>query len=238
MARLESFFDAAFVITLPQRTDRWNDFRAEWNTFGTSLSLGIWDGIIHPTSANHGCSNAHRTLIKWLSTQDWQRSLIMEDDNAAITSEILHAAGHRPGTKVWDTFHKVPGVTLNDRFDFLSPHVPADWDVLYLGAGYGEAPIARVNEFVLRVGNMKTTSSYGITREFSKKLTAELDKRFGGLENYPGAADDMLTCVARENKYYCLQPRLCYQRESKSDITGNSNSYLDSMTNPLHENML
>lgn len=235
---LEHFFSAAYVINLPARVDRLREFGVEYSKFNTPMLCTIWNGIVHPTSNNHGCSNSHRTLIKHIAESSFERVLIMEDDNAAITPEILHAAGHRPNTKVWDTFHKVPGKTLNERFDFISPHVPEDWDVLYLGAGYGDPPLGRVNEFVLKVAGMKTTSSYGITRKFARKWTEEVDKRFGGLENYPGAADDMLCCVARENKYYCLQPRLCFQRESKSDITGNSTSYLDSMTNPDHESKL
>lgn len=238
---LEHFFDAAFVINLPSRFDRLIEFGGEWfYRFRTPMGCAVWEGCVHPASANHGCSNSHRTLLKRISESSFERVLILEDDCAVLTSEALLTAGFGPNQEspVWDTFHKVPGRTLNDRFDFLSPHIPADWDVIYLGAGYGEPPLSRANEFCLRVGFTQTTSSYGVTRDFAKKFTAHLDEHLGSLDNYPGPADNMLSQLSREFKYYCLQPRLCYQRESFSDIAGRATCYIQSMTDPTHERMV
>lgn len=240
MNNLEHHFDAAYVINLDRRQDRLEQFeqdqKSNWRVPKDFVKR--WQAFDNPTNCHAGCTRSHRMLLRHIASSGYDRVLVMEDDCAAITKPILERAGHYPGGKVWDTFCKINNGlgSVNERFSELIPHVP-EYDVLYLGGGYGEPPISRVNEFVIRCGFMQTTSSYGISREFAEKWSNLVDAH-GGLDHHPGPIDNLFGSFAKDHRYYVLQPRLTFQRESYSDITGQVNGYLDSMTNPLHENMV
>lgn len=238
--KLTDFFDRAYVINLRRRSDRMQQFCEEVDShFGVpSGFIRRWDAFDNPKHGHSGCTRSHRELLRYICSSGLERVLVFEDDCAAVTKDVLHAAGFRPeGNSVWNTHCRIlnGNGTLNERF--MGQWVPADWDVLYLGGGYGEPPLERINPWVIRCGFMQTTSSYGITREFAQRWTEEVNKG-GGLDHHPGPIDNVFGSMAHSNRYYVLQPRLTYQRESVSDITGQKNSYLMSMTDPAHENMV
>lgn len=240
--RLEQFFDAAFVINLNRRQDRIADFWVDWGTHSGCSDNFVkrWEAFDNPTNGHAGCTRSHRELLAHIAASDYSQVLIMEDDSSIITQEVLYEAGFRPGSRVWNTWHDAPGSNLNERFDFLSEHVPhkwEKWDILYIGGGYGEPPISRINKYVLRAGFMQTTSCYGVTREFARKFTGALNSQ-GGFDWHPGPIDNTIGGFAKENLFYVLQPRLTYQRKSYSDITSESHSYLNSMTDPALENVV
>lgn len=247
---LEQHFDACFCINLQRRTDRKEQSLAEIESnFGTASGwVKFWQGYDHPTSGHHGCTRSHRELLRHIAKSDYNKVLVLEDDFAVVTLDVLKEKGFSPGYKVWDTFCQIRNGygSLNERFSDLIKYVP-DYDVLYLGAGYGEPPIERINRHVLRCGFMQTTSSYGITREFAKQWTEKVDRMAKVvpemtddeiLSSHPGPIDNVFGSIAKEHRYYVFQPRLMYQRESMSDITGQVGNYLYSMTDSHHENML
>jgi hypothetical protein len=120
-----------------------------------------------------------------------------------------------------------------ERFDYLVEFLPTDWDLVYLGAGYGGPPISRANKHVIRCGDMMTTSSYGITRGCARKIFEAVD----GKAPY-GPPDSLLSTFSRRFKFYVFQPRLMIQRPGKSDLTNRVDNYLFSMTDPTHEGMV
>lgn len=237
--RLEELFSAAFVINLKRRQDRISEFWDDWDKHSGCPEGFVkrWNAFDNPTNGHAGCTRSHRELLALIAHSTADRVLIMEDDSSIITQEVLYEAGFRPGARVWNTWHSAQGSNLNERFDFLSAHLPDKWDVLYIGGGYGEPPISRYNKHVLRVGFIQTTSCYGVTREFARKFSVELNQK-GNFDWHPGPIDNTIGGFAKDNLFYCLQPRLTYQRNSFSDIAGTSNSYLNSMTDPVHENMV
>lgn len=243
MTTLEQHFDACFCINLDRRTDRWSECLSEIKSnFGVVDSwVERWSGYNHPTSGHAGCSRSHRELLRYVVKEGYNRVLVLEDDFAVITLDRLREAKFTPTSEVWETFCRINrGMgTLNERFGALSYFIPDDYDVLYLGAGYGENPISRVSKHVIRCGFMQTTSSYGITGKFAKKWTEMVDAQTDGdLEKHPGPIDNLFGSFSRESRYYVFQPRLMYQRNSMSDITGREECYLYSMTDPRHEREL
>lgn len=238
--KLEEFFDRIFVINLDRRTDRWLECIHEFKEHGIPMDKVVRiSAFDHPTNGHEGCTRSHRALLRRVANSDWNLVLILEDDFSVITMDKLKQGGWFPNGDVWKTHDSIPcGSNLNERFDYLSKWLPEKWDVLYLGASYGEPPISRFNKHVLRVGFIQTTSSYGITREFAKVWSDKVDAAVGGLENHPGPIDNTFGGMAHEHLYYTFQPRLMFQRISKSDLDGQTNSRLGSMTDTNHENMV
>jgi hypothetical protein len=230
MKTLNEFFDKIYVINLARRGDRMAEFNSEFK----DLNATRFEGFDHPTNGHCGCTRSHRMLLREIANGDAERVLVFEDDTSAITFDVLKSHGFNPDSKVWKNHCAIFGGygSLDERFSYLSKFIPDKWDVLYLGAGYGEPPISRYNHHVIRCGFMQTTSSYGITKEFAKIWSDKVDASMGSddLEKHPGPIDNVFGSMAKDHLYYVLQPRLMYQRKSPSDLTGETHSYLFSMT--------
>ncbi len=252
---LESYFDRIVVINLARRPDRWAQCREQIARMG--ITAERWEAHDNPENGHSGCTRSHRELWRDIAKGKDKRVLIFEDDFSAITPDILwtpffelpgHAQlmpnvqGFRPGHPVWDSFHSILGGLGNasERFAAIVGDIPKDWDVLYLGGSYGEAPIARINHRVIRTGRMQTTTAYAITRDWAHTLTRKIDLSMGSrlLSRHPGPVDDVLSSYAKDRNYYCIQPRLFYQRPSRSDISGETHNGLFAMTDVAHESMV
>lgn len=238
---INEYFQRVFIINLRRRTDRRALAEAELAASGIDPAIVEWvEAFDNPTNGHAGCTRSHRDLIRRISTGPWDRVLVLEDDFKVLTLDDLVSNGfaaYKP-SPVLDAFKSVLNGrgNLNMRFTALIPFLPETFDVLYLAAGYGEPPISRYNQHVLRVGFMQTTGTYGITRDFSKIWTEKIDSANG--DNHPGPIDNTFGSLSHDHLYYCLQPRLAYQRSSPSDITGQCNSYLMSGTDGYHENLI
>lgn len=235
---INDYFPKVFVINLERRKDRRALCQAELLKSGLNMSnVQYFPGIDRPLDAHDGCSSSHYAVISEIAEGPWDRVLVLEDDWKVIEREILVEAGfaaYKP-SPVLEAFDSVldGGGNFSERFEALIPYLPEKWDVLYLGAGYGEPPISRFNKHVIRCGFMQTTSTYGITKRFAKKWVALADEhRNGGAF---GPIDNLFGSFSHDHLYYVLQPRIAYQRGSKSDITGLEISYLLSMTDPAAE---
>lgn len=153
-----------------------------------------------------GCSHSHAAICHLIAHYGWDRTLVLEDD-----FEILH-----------DNFL--------ERFEDSIVQVPSDWDLVYLGGGYGEPPAERVRENVVRAGYMKTTSSYGITASHARRMAPMI-----GGEHGP---DDILSGYNPHVNAYILHPRLIGQYECMSDIWGKVSWNSQSMTDPIHDQVV
>jgi len=241
--KFTDYFSKVFVINLDRRDDRLSECITEFFAAKIPMSMvSRWSAYEKSATPQSGGTHSHRDLLRHIATNKIPRALILEDDFAAITTKILTDAGHIRGRKVLDTHCSVldGNGTFVERFEALIPFLPPDYDFLYLGGGYGEPPISRYNKRVVQCGMMKGTHAYACTAESAARWTDWIDMKTGGdLDFNCGAADDMITGASHEGfKFYCLQPRLLYQRPSRSDLTGKDENYLDSMTNPDHESMV
>lgn len=241
---LHTFFDKTFCINLASRPDRREAFETECRVHGIQdvelvpgFELRDADGNLY---GNHGCTHAHRELLRRVAAGPWERVLVFEDDVQYLSSGLWSQISGADQS----IFSAVAPNALHERFDYLAAYVPPVWDVLFLGGAYMEAPIARINKHVLRVDRMSSTASYGVTREFAARYTEHVDAWCGGrtdlsLDYYPGAADVVLAGVITGSPSIalCLSPRLFSQRFSKSDITGNVTTGLWAGTDSTHERM-
>lgn len=232
---INKYFNRVFLINLERRKDRLADSVRELGA--NDIEAHLFPAFDNPANGHAGCTRSHRMLIREIADGPWSRVLVLEDDIAAVTKSRLLVSGFKAHQSVWKTHCSVMNGlgTMSERFGALIPFLPDKWDVLYLGAGYGEPPISRHNEHVIRCAGMKTTGCYGITKEFAQKWTERVGP---DLDKHPGCIDDVFSAMARDFLFYVLQPRLAFQRKSPSDITGEENSYLYSMTDPTHEQMV
>lgn len=237
---LNDYFDAVFVLNLKRRFDRAIQCAHELAGSGISPHIIHWVAAYdNPDDGHQGCTRTHRQLYRDIATGPYERVLILEDDFKVLTAEDLEDNGFYPTAQVFKTFRSLPGITFIERFNALIPFLPSEWDILYLSGGYGEPPLSRLNEHVVRCGFMQGTGCYGITKWMAQRLSVWIDTLAGpSLDNHPGPIDNTLGLFAKNALYYCIQPRLAFQRKSMSDITGQETSYLLSMTDPVHENMV
>lgn len=238
--KFTKYFDRIFVINLDRRTDRWAECVAEFKTAKIPMDyVTRWSAYENAATPQSAGTHTHRDILRYITKNKVERSLILEDDFSAITTKMLTDAGHIKGRKVLDTHCSIMdgNGTFAERFEAMMPFLPADYDFLYLGGGYGENAVRRYSRHVIQCNSMKGTHAYAVTGMAAAKWTAWIDYKTGGdLDFNCGAADDMITSASHDGfKFYCLQPRILTQRPSFSDLTNRMESYLDSMTNPDHE---
>lgn len=234
--RLETHFDKAFVISIKRRQDRLGQFWQESDSqFGLPDGfIKLWQGFDNPNNGHAGCTRSHRELLAHIAKSDYNRVLVFEDDASALTEEVFRSNGFTNESKPLQIFLRTHGDTASERFHNLNLDLP-EYDVLYLGGGYREKPISRHSPNLIRCGQMLTTSSYGITREFARVWT---DTVGHDLESHPGQIDCVFSNFAHTHRYYCIQPRLFYQRMSMSDTAHSVQCHLMSMTDETHESLV
>lgn len=152
MKDFNKFFDAAYVINLEHRTDRWNSITKMANDAG--LNLNRWNAVnakdidldrdrlgkrVKHLSAI-GCWKSHITLYEHAIEQGYENILVLEDD-----------ADFSP-----DLYNQIS--SLFDTFDFK------DFDVIYLGAA-DKYPSAKIQENVHQCQYTLTTHAMIISRK-------------------------------------------------------------------------
>lgn len=204
MTAFEDYFSGhLFVINCAHRQDRMAHFTAMAQRFGLTAvqRFEAITGIVVDgrPNGNAGCTASHRALLEMQIANGWPRVFIFEDD-----AEIIYSDFH-------------------ERWERFVGELPPTWQMLYLGAGYGEPPIARVSPHVIRAGRLLTTSSYGITLEAARRIAPTLS----GV----GPIDSLLGGFHRELETYLIAPRCIVQYPSHSDLqeqpSGNAQSMLD-----------
>jgi hypothetical protein len=228
---LNGFFDKVFCINLDSRPDRWKECQQIFSKYNIVAERFP---AIHMTNCTEACTYSHLALFKRIAQGPWEKVLILEDDFHILTIADIIAGGFKPYDAVSKVFMSLTG-SFEAKFNRMVEFLPSDWDLFYLGAGYGAPPIARVNQHVIRCASMMTTSSYGITKACATGIFKEIEKvEYKSV----GAPDIMLGSFSRRFRFYVFQPRLMIQRQGKSDLTGRTDNYLFSMTDPTHESMV
>ena len=224
-----AYFDHVFCVNLDRRADRWTEAQAELLRCGVPACERFPAVDRHGASGGgaNGCAASHRTLWRRIAGGGCgERVLIFEDDFSLTTRELLLRVGYTAQREEVQIFDSLPEQTAEERLAALLPHVPARWDLLYLGGGYESPPAARLNAHVIRNAGMHTTHAYAITRQMAAMVTKWLDAGYGvGTESdpiiYSGASDSVLASLSkREDIFsYTVTPRLFIQRpSSRSDL--------------------
>lgn len=201
---LNDYFDKIICINLDKRTDKWTDCLAQFEKY--HLTVERFSG--HDRSigwGNDGCTASHRGVLELICHNRWPRTLILEDDFVVIEENI------------------------QSLFSQFISEVPVNWDMLYLGGHYADKPKRRVSEHVIEINRMLTTSSYGVSYDFARKVAPFI---------IGGAIDSSYFTYQEQGNCYILQPRLMAQRESFSDIQQRICNNRPCMEDKRHEAMV
>lgn len=207
MITLNDFFSKIIWIGSVNRPDRaaqMEEQLARYNIVAERFEAH-WKPIDHlnKPNANFGCTSSHRGVLELISHFRWSKTLILEDDARFMEDS-------------WP-----------EQFDAMVREVPDDWQMLFLGAGYAEDPIARVSGSVIRAGALMTTSSYGIRYEMARRMAPHIS----GI----GPIDSLYHEWQRKYPTYIFSPRLLDQRPGFSDLCGRENDSGPSMRDTAHE---
>lgn len=204
---INEYFGRVVVVNLRRRPDRWADVIRECEK--TGLVVERFEAIdAGPDDGNRGCSASHRAVMDLVVQNQWPRCLVLEDDFKAIYDNT------------------------QERFASMIGEVPEPWDQIYLGGHYAEKPRARVSPHVILIGQMKTTSSYGVTLEAARELRDLVPIGTGD------AIDNLWANYNATKRAYIFQPRLFVQRAGYSDLQKREMSNEGCMTDSLHENLV
>lgn len=214
MITLNDYFEWIVCINRTARIDRWANVMTQCEKFKITMDRfeahEATDCIVNGIpNANAGCTASHRSILGAICLHGYKRTLVLEDD--------------------WEISPEV-GDAFPEMFDSMIREVPGDWDFLYLGAGYAEDAISRINGSVVRAGRLLTTSSYGITAAMARRMAPSIS----GV----GPIDSLYGSWHRESKTYILDPRLMIQADGLSDLTGQYSRNRNSMLDTAHATKL
>ncbi len=218
MNKLPNYFDAAYLINLPERGDRLRStkkqfVRVGWEIGASSIrifsALRFADPAGFPNASIRGCFQSHLECLRRALAAGCRSVLVLEDDIALSVS--------------------LPRLTPSAlmRLNAL------DWDFVYFGHyGTGEIPLARRNtdeselRFEVYTGEILTTHFYAVNGRILRKLIAHLDKiasgRAGDQATGPMPIDGAYNIFRRNNpdvRCVIVHPKLGWQSSSRSDIT-------------------
>lgn len=208
MITLNSFFDRVYWVGSVNRPDRAALMEEQLAHYGIVAERfeAVWKPVDHlgKPNGNMGCTASHRAVLDLIVRHGWRQALVLEDDAQFIED------------------------TWPEQFDAMIGEVPDDWQMLFLGAGYAEDPIARVSGSVIRAGALMTTSSYGIRLEMARRMAPHIS----GI----GPIDSLYHDWQRKFPTYIFSPRLMDQRPGYSDLCERENDSGPSMRDTAHEN--
>ena len=211
---LPEFFDAAFVINLADRTDRRRAVENEFRKVGWT-SVRFFPGFKFDDAAGfhnvgwRGCFYSHLGCLQFAQEHGLESILVFEDD-IALSSSIA-----RLTPSIIETISKLK------------------WDLLYFGhEKTGDIPRAtnqteRV-EFQSCTIEFLTAHFYAVNKRIIPRLIAHFEKnartiphdaRYGPMT--PDGAYNTFRLFNEDVATYIANPKLGWQRSSRSDLTPN-----------------
>lgn len=208
MTEFEKFFDGnIFVINLQRRPDRLVNFTNEMKLIGVT-TCERFDAIDYgPDMGNHACSASHRAVMDLIVQRGLRRAFVFEDDS------VVRAPFR-------DSFNEAVVQPLRE--------LPEDWEMIYLGGHYGSDPHGWHSKHLIRMGQMKTTSSYGVTLETAAKLRDIVP--IGTSDSI----DNLYAGFNETGRCYICEPRLFVQYENYSDLQKREMSNVGCMEDTGH----
>lgn len=186
-------FPHRVCINLDRRADRWRRIQERFarNGLGGVVRVAAVDGreVAPPphwqhTAGAYGCLRSHLAVIEEARRKRWQNVLIFEDD--VVFADELQAK-------------------LGACLDAL----PADWDMLFLGALHKEEPLP-IGGNLARLTRANSTYAYAV-RETVYDAFIDLNRR---AEN---VLDDNNYALQERFNAYCCMPHLAWVESDWSD---------------------
>lgn len=194
---MKEFFDQIYCLNQESRPDRWAQAEAEFNRVGIPVQRFLSLPADQPNKSF--CLSQYAMLKKFLASGG-KRLMTFEDD------ALFKNMDHLPAC-------------LNE--------LPADWDVIYLGAnlhhmvfGITENPPVKYSEHLVRVKRAWTSHAIGYSRKMVEAI----------IEKYPVESFEMYDNWLSSNMlehYNCFitNPMICWQRPGKSDLWNADTDY-------------
>lgn len=199
MTSFQQYWDKIICINRRARSDRWEHVKSETCLLGISVDRFeahdfadcVFDGF---PNGNAACTASHRGVLELICHHQWPRTLVLEDD--------FHVINPREDRRPRKQFH--------EQWAEIEPEIPPEWDLLYLAGHYGSPPQRRISQHLIKVNTMLTTTAYGITPRFARKIAPYI---YAG-----GPIDNLYSRFTADNLCYCVQPRLFVQYPNISDL--------------------
>lgn len=192
--------EKAYCINLDRRPEKWEQTKLQMEKFGIEAErFSAIDGQLLNLNtdarkkAEIACSFSHLNLLKRANQEIKDNVLIVEDD-----------------------------VIFKDRarefFDQRFPLIPANWDIIFLGANHAHG-FSQVNEFIVKCLGSASLHACLYSKSGLPKILDYLDKEYPSM-NENNVVLDVILARAHHNllNVYCFMPHLVYQREGFSDI--------------------
>lgn len=214
MNGLVQYFDAAYLINLPKRTDRLTAAKKEFARAGWLFGAGgvelfaahtFTDRAGFPFAGSRGCFHSHSECIRSALRKGKRSVLVMEDDIALASSiETL-----------------TPSI--------ISQLEETAWDFVYLGhedTGEMRRATASTTEvsFIPYSGTIRAAHCYAVNGRIFERLLAHLDRVKNGVEGDqefgPMPIDGAFNIFRRNNtdvQTLIANPKLSWQRSTRSD---------------------
>ena len=202
-------FDRVYVINLPRRKERLDDFLQkiphDWPFRFPERYKAIDGGLVTPPGwwrgggGAWGCYKAHLRLLEDCLNDEYNSVLIFEDDAVCVD---------RFGEKVREFWN----------------HLPDDWEMLYLGGQHIQENLRlprKINEWVYHPFNVNRCHCYAFRgRKMLERVYKHLNSFFDW--NVDHHVDHYLGELHKktETGFYCPKEWLVAQSEGQSDICG------------------
>ena len=197
-----------YYINLDHRKDRKEETLKELNKIGIK-SPNRFNAIENEKGAI-GCGLSHIEVLKKAKGNDWDYTIIFEDDVKFLKPE--------------ETLHKLNKI-INSNIN---------WNVIILG-GNNFKPYEIINEDCIKVNNCQTTTSYIIKKDYLNTLinhwTEGLHKLIETNDNNKYCIDQYWKLLQKKDNFLLITPVEVVQREDYSDIEKTNVNYINSMKN-------
>lgn len=192
MTPFEQFFGGnMFVINLARRPDRMAHFNAEMKRIGVTCVERFEAVDAGSDWGNHGCTASHRAVMDLIVQRGLRRAFLWEDD--ATLREQFDGS-------------------FNEEVAPILREIPDDYQMVYFGGHYGEDPRGWFSKHLILMGQMKTTSSYGVTLESARLLRDMIPVGTGD------SIDNLYGDFNSKGRCYITEPRFFVQYNNYSDL--------------------
>lgn len=215
---LPDLFDIAYLINLPERSDRLKSAKRQFARVGWSMGSGgvcvfpalrFTEAAGFPSAPVRGCFHSHLECLRRAYAERMSSVMIIEDDVALSTS--------------------LPRLTASVQAALAQ----REWDFVYLGHyGTGDTAAAQRHTRASELrfdewrGGLMGTEFYAVNGRVLSRLIAHLEKIANGRPGDqcagPMPVDGAYNIFRRENpdvRCLVVRPRLGWQMPFRSDIT-------------------
>lgn len=192
---LGDFFDGIYCINLDERTDRWSVAQEQFEKLNIKDKVKRFSALKHEKGVI-GCRESHINIIREAKELGLKNVLIFEDDVLIVNEDL---------------------VNIDKALSELSA---IDWELFYLGATIDPnvGILTRISDNLVKTNFAYTTHAYAINNTMFDFI---LDQ--GPLYDII----DVFYCryIVPRGNCYIINPMLCIQQESYSDIEKISSNY-------------